>query len=118
MRLRVVFGCVDGVHHGGCMHGSIVSTLPSVCGNCCSRFSKFERCRPVSHCCGCECMVKKLKSLWRKVDILVSGLWERETWKPRSANFLKSCRDAASATMFSSEGIQNAKISMSNTAAM
>ena len=70
----------------------------------------------VPPCSGCECMVKKVKSLWRKVDILISAL--RKTCKPRSASFLKSCRDAASATMFSSDGIQNAKTSMSNTAAI
>ena len=44
--------------------------------------------------------------------------WSRDdTWKPNSASFLKSKRDAASATMFSSNGIQNAINSISKTAA-
>jgi hypothetical protein len=67
-----------------------------------------------------ERVVKKVESVWRRVETVpISGYRREDAWKPRfKANFSKSKRDAASARMFFAEGIQKADISISKIAAI
>ena len=61
-------------------------------------------------------VVKKKRNFWCKLDIKGFEWSEDDIWKPNSASFLKSKWDAASATMFFSNEIQNVIKSMSKTA--